>query len=174
MNDLVSTTYPTLAELLAARTLLGSRTWDKEAKEWIPVPGTTEAEAVLARELLAATKNTCVETLREAYGVNDKRGREIGGLVEIDREVWSISEDRYGRCEYHCEDSITSRIHDALRRGESPVTFTARPWATRNGEGYGATQPAVRFATEAEARVYAVEYFQKARKRAARNGVEQG
>jgi hypothetical protein len=167
MNDLVSTTYPTLAELLAARAVLDARTWDAEAKVWIPAPGTTEAEATLARQLLARTEDTRIDVLREAYGINDKRGREIGGQVEIDREVWVISDDRHGRSEEHCK---TSRIHDALRRGESPVTFTARPWATRNGEGYGATQPAVRFPTEAEARAYAAEYFQKARKRAARNG----
>ena len=42
------TTYPTLAELLAARAVLAARTWDAEAKVWIPAPGTTEAEAVLA------------------------------------------------------------------------------------------------------------------------------
>ena len=161
------TPYPTLAELLAARAVINARTWDAEAKVWIDAPGTTEAQEVTARQMLADTKNTCVEVIREAYGINDKRGREIGGEVEICREAWVISEYRHGRSEAHCEGP-TSGIHDALRRGESPVTFTARPWATRNGVGYGATQPAVRFTTEAEARAYAAEYFRKARKRAAK------
>lgn len=122
-------------------------------------------------ELRITSTSETIETLTENYGVQDRLGREIGGEVKIARDVWRRS-NAYGVSREHADGALAG-VHDRVLAAEAnmtllPVTFSIRPWATRNGRTYGAVQRSKQFATELEARAEAALYFKKARARASK------
>lgn len=96
------------------------------------------------------------ETLAEAYGVHDAKGRQIGGLVHLG--TLTLTE-------------ATPENTPPLRHvfdGEPGVSLFMRPHATRDGAPYGAIQRHQFFNTEPERAAAIAAYFRDARKRAAK------
>ena len=102
-------------------------------------------------------KRTNKGTVRHGFGITDSKGRSVGALLIITTVEYAANGYTFER---------PGPFGHLGLEVEPGTYYVVQPWATRDGETFGATQPDRRFKTKAGRDAYVTEYLANAERRA--------